>query len=232
MLARPQQETALPAICAWNLFLSGIIDHFKDRAIPDVLTRVALSHVSDDMQSRLLTSLRALRLIEESGRVRDDLKKLIASRNSGQWQVQLNLLLQTRYPYIPIHVLPQMDSAALHAAFKGHVKRETANLSKAEAFYLNLARASGVLLSDALQKRVATADTMATVRAARKDIAATARKDTAVKTEATKPAISKQERVEKIMDILRMFSGEGLPAEQLGALLCLWDYAKKTAESE
>lgn len=231
MLARPQQDISLPAICAWNLFLGGIVDYFKDRPIPDVLERAVLSHISPDMQSRVLTSLRALNLIEHNGRVRDDLKRLISARNTGQWENQLNILLQTRYPYIPVHTLPQATSETLHAAFKSHIKRETTNLSKAEAFYLNLARAAGVRLSDALQKRVSTADTMATVRAARKDISppAATRKEINVKTETATPAITGQERVEKIMELLRMFSGEGLPAKELEAVLTLLDYAKRKA---
>jgi len=229
MLAR-QPVNPLPPICAWNLFQSGIVDHFKDGALPDILTRDSLKHISPDMQSRIMTSLRALRLIDDRGQVQSDLKKLIASRNTGQWQNDLRVLMQTRYPYVAPAGLSRATSGELHAAFKKYVGRETGNLSKAEAFFLNLARASGVQLSDALKKRVATADSMAAVRAARTPKPKANSKEKNPMNSA-KP-MSKQERVEKIFDILRMFQGEGLPAEPLAALLTLWDYAKKSAESE
>ncbi len=56
--------------------------------------------------------------------------------------------------------------------------------------------------------------------------------DNAAKIEAAKPADSGQERVERIMDLLRMFSGEGLPARELEAVLILLDYAKRLAAAQ
>jgi hypothetical protein len=229
MLAK-SDPPILPAICAWNLFLHGVVDDFKTRGIPEFVSHDKLPKVAPEVRSRMLTSLRALTLISASGQVQPHFRRIVEARNTDSWQTSLRLLMQSAYPFLKAVILVRADSAELRAAFLQHIRRDTANVSKCEAFYLNLAREAGVPLSEALKKRVATSDSMATVRAARKDIKPS--KVETMKPETPKPAMSKQERVDKIMDILRMFSNEGLPAEQLAALLCLWDYAKKTAEAE
>jgi hypothetical protein len=226
----------LPPICAWNTFI-GVIDFFKASRIPNFVTHEALPTVAEDVRSRVITSLRALRLVGSNGETQDAFRKLVASRGTSQWETDLRFLMANQYQYIQTRTLTEGDSAALRKAFLAYLGRETDNLSKCEAFFLNLARASGIKLSDALQKRVATSDSMATVRAARKDSSSTrpnqaarggAKKDNAVKP-TTKPAMTERERADKIMDLLKMFDGEDLPAEPLHAILTLLDYVKKKA---
>jgi hypothetical protein len=239
-------EVPLPPIMAWNSFI-GIVNRFAATAVPEVVTHQSLPWISAKLRSRILTSLRALKLIGEGGEAQPALRSLVEARGTGQWPNQLNVLAQKAYPYIPLHGLTQTTSQTLRGLFLAHLKRDTKNISKCEAFYLNLVRAAGVPMSDALKKRVATSDTMATVRAARKSEAAappkshvvpkrqpnasSPEKNTTMKPESNKSAISPHARVERIMDLLRMFSGEGLPPKELDAVLTLLDYAKRKAEA-
>jgi hypothetical protein len=229
MLARSKNPSvALPPICAWKSFTDSI-DRFKETALPNFVTHEALPTVSADVRGRVITSMRALHLVAPNGESQPFLRQLVAARGTGQWEVQLRVLLANAYPYAPVNILAQADTAALRAKFAAHIGRETANITKCEAFYLSMARAAGVQLSAALKKRVAASDTMATVRAARTSKPKVASEEKSTTMANTKP-MSKQERADKILDILRMFQNEGLPGEQLAALLSLWDYAKKIAE--
>lgn len=244
MLSRPSVKP-LPPICAWNTFV-GAVTYFKDNGIPDFVTNKTLPTVSPDVRSRMLTSLRALGLIDEHGRVQERFRRLISERYSGQWEVTLRVLMNSAYPYLSGVDLRQTDSNQLRAAFLHHIGRNTDNLSKCEAFYINMAAAAGVQLSGALQKRVQTAGTMATVKAVRKrESSATATTTSLQKplrklapppkdlipteSDAAEIVESEQGAVEKIMDLLRLFSKEGLPSKELEAVLTLLDYAKRKA---
>ncbi len=169
MLARIP-EVPLPPIMAWNTFLP-MLDLFKDYGVPDTVTHQTLSSVTPELRSRILTGLRALKLIDQDGRTQAALRTLVSARGTGQWQVQLRVLMNIAYPYLAALNLAEAESADVSKAFARHIKRETANLSKCEAFYLNLARSAGVNLSDSLKKRVATSDAMAAIRRLRKAIA-------------------------------------------------------------
>jgi hypothetical protein len=233
MLAR-NPEVPMPPICAWSTFL-GVVDQFKETGVPNFVGHDSLPKVAPDVRSRVITSMRALTLISPKGESQPHLRKMVEARGTDAWQATLRLLASTAYPYLTNLNLFRVDSAALREAFVRHLKRESGNLSKAEAFYLNLAREAGIRLSEALQKRVATSDAMSNVRGARKKETPPATpptsqtKDTPVQIEATKPVTAAQERVDRIMDLLRMFSGDGLPAKELDAVLTLLDYAKRKA---
>jgi hypothetical protein len=233
-----------PPICPWNTFLSGV-DYFKDRGgPPDIVFRSSFPNISPRMRSRLTAALRGLKLIDREGKTQPSFRSLVEARNTGQWPIQLRILITNAFPYTAPLDLVHTDNDQLHKAFVAYTKRDTRNLAKAEVFFLNLARASGLKLSDSLQKRVFASEARTTAHHAgpkpeanmtppKKPTATTkvapgSRKDAAVKTN-TKPQMSAQERVEKIMDLLRMFSGEGLPAKELTAVMTLLDYAKRKA---
>jgi hypothetical protein len=253
MLARAP-DVPLPPICAWNTFQIGVLDYFKAHPLPAFIVSGSLPAVALGLRVRVITSLRALKLIDGQGRVQETLRKLIAVRGTGHWEAQVRALMADAYPYLSGLNLAQTDSIQLRRAFIAYLRRETDNLSKCEAFYINLAHTGGFELSEALKKRVGTAETMATFKAGQKQEivmpsksagiavqpprllrrvlapSATPRSDQ-IKPEAA--SLSKADRVEKIMDLLRLFIDEGIPAKELQAVLTLLDYAKrKAAESQ
>jgi len=214
----------------WPTVQNGVIEYFKERGgkLPDFFVNETLKGITPELRGRVLTSLRALKLLDGAGRTQSFFQTLVDARGTGQWQVQLRVLMNTAYPYLTYVNLSQADSAALRAAFVAYTKKDTENLSKAEVFYLNLARAAGVRLSDGLQKRVTVSEAMAAVKAARKAEKTPVTEDKSVNPE-LKATLTEQQRADKIMEVLRMFDGEDLPAEPLHAILTLLDYVKKKA---
>lgn len=217
----------------------AVIAHFKAVGLPEVISGKSLAGVVPrNLRYRTRLSLRSLKLITDDGRVLNPFRQLVKTWDSPVRQDALKGLARDAYPYLHGIALSALNSDQLRKAFVFHVGRDTPILAKSEMFFLNLANAAGLELSEELQKRVASSEargvaaddakTTVDTSVPTKGKTATQRK-TAMKPN-EKTDLTAQERVEKIMDILRMFSGEGLPAKELAALVTLLDYAKRTAD--
>jgi hypothetical protein len=232
MLARPQ-EVPLPPVMPWNTFVSGLVDRYKATMVPDVINGVALQSVSPKLRSRILSGLRGLKLIADDGRAQPAFRTLVGSRGTGQWEVQLRVLMNNAYPYLAGLDLSETNSDSLRKAFRNHLRRDTENISKCEAFYLNMARAAGVRLSAALNKRVATSDSMAAIRAVqlsgeRKPAPPSnePKKESSVKTAVAEPAKSERDRAWNLVDLL---DDEDMTDKERAAVLTLLAYVKRKA---
>jgi hypothetical protein len=161
MLSRPQ-DTLIPAPITFKLWQT-VIAHFKAVGLPDMIGRKSLvGLVPANLRYRTRLSLRALKLITDDGRVLRPFQQLVTTWNTPFWQPTLKNLAREAYPYLADIDLRALDSAKLRKAFVLHVGRDSAILAKSEMFFLNLASAAGLELSDALQKRVTASEAKTT----------------------------------------------------------------------
>jgi hypothetical protein len=141
----------------------AVIAHFKAVGLPDVIGRKSLiGIVPTNLRYRTRLSLRALKLITDDGRVLRPFQQLVSAWGTPVWQAALKNLVRDAYPYLADVALIGLDSAKLRKAFVLHVGRDSAILAKSEMFFLNLASATGLELSDALQKRVTSSEAKTT----------------------------------------------------------------------
>jgi hypothetical protein len=232
-----QKPVEFPPMAPWPMVQNGVIDHFKERGgqVPPFFVNDTLKGVTPELRGRVLASLRALKLTDSVCRTQPFFQTLVDARGTGQWQAQLRVLMNTAYPYLSFLNLSQADSAALRAAFVAYTKKDTENLGKAEVFFLNLARAAGVRLSDALQKRVTASEAMAAVQAARRERAAkdSAKGNKPVKPE-TKDALTphmtdEHDLIGYTIDMMRFINDRqsGLSAKEVEAFVTLLEAGKK-----
>jgi hypothetical protein len=226
-----------PAVAPWPTFQEGVIDYFKGvGGPPDIIARHDLRRVTPKMRGKVVSALRALKLIDLAGRTQPLFRTLVEARGTGQWPVQLRVLINNAYPYLSAVDLLKTDSAQLHAAFVAHFKRDAKSFAKAEVFFLNLAVAASLKLSEPLRKRVIASEAMATFKANKKSAAAqpskptsASKKDPAVKHENPQSKMTPAERVDRTLELLKMFQGEGMNAEELGAVMTLLKSAQRRA---
>jgi hypothetical protein len=235
-----QRPDTRPAYSPWHT-VDRAFAWFKASGVPTQIDKEVMAKAfPTDVASRLVTSFRTLKLIDDKGFPQKELTALVKSRETPLWETNLRALLQKNYAFLNGIEFETISPDDLYKAFSKHAKLDDGTLQKGVSFFVGAAYAAGIILSPPLRTRAKMAASVSEVKERRKTNVpkpsqtqtVPAKKDHPVKPETTNPALSKQERVEKIMDILRMFSGEGLPAEQLAALLCLLDYAKKTAATE
>ena len=241
VVAKPVAE--FPPMMPWPTFSGGVIDYFKESGhVPPFLVQESLPSVTPELRSRVLTGLRALKLLDGAGRTAPFFRTLVEARGTGQWQVQLRVLMSNAYPYLTYLNLSQASSTDLRAAFVGHLKKDTDNLGKAEVFYLNLAQAAGVRLSDTLQRRVTASMAMAAAKAAKKqpDNSTTSAEDEPDLAEAapakdanalTPNMTHRLDVMGWIIDAMKIFQDQGLSPKEVEAFVVLLELAKrKTAE--
>jgi hypothetical protein len=214
MLA-PQHKSLIPAPMAFKLFLN-VVAYFKAHGLPEIYTRKAVPKIiPDNLRYRTRLSLRSLNLITDDRRVLKSFHELVKAWDTPHWLGVMQALIRNAYPFMADQDLTAMSAAKLHTMFVAHVGKDSTILSKSEMFFLNLAAAAGLELSDSLQRRVETSAARSTT-----DTAPAAPKKTAAKVKAaapvTKPAPDASRKAAYLIDtnVLAELLGKLPPFDQ------------------
>jgi hypothetical protein len=145
-----QKRTAAPYIAfpTFKTFLAPL----KEHVIPNRIDKSLLKSFSGSVQPQLMTSLKFLHLIEDDGRPKEALRKLVSAFDTDDWAAELNTVLVGAYPELFQIPLGTVSPSEFNEAFKTAYPCEGETLSKGVRFFLSAANDAKVSFSPYLNK--------------------------------------------------------------------------------
>jgi len=129
---------------------------FKEHVIPNRIDRSLLKSFSGAVQNQLMTALRFLHLMDDSGTPTEALRSLIAAYGTDGWPAALGGILKEGYSSLFDLPLATVSPSEFNEAFKKAYPCEGETLRKGVTFFLNAGKEAGIEFSPFLTKNSKT----------------------------------------------------------------------------
>jgi hypothetical protein len=135
-----------PAYCAWRTVRSFVQD-LHEHGVPTRIDRTVLSKMSGTVATQLLTALKFLGLIDQSGLPTARLSELTTAFGTDQWQLAVAKLV--RESYAPLFELDLSSATPGHFSetFRKAYPGTDAVHQKSATFFLYAAKEGGITIS-------------------------------------------------------------------------------------
>lgn len=151
-MATEDAQLTLP-YCPYNAF-EGFVQKLKETAVPPVVDRSTMRNLSGSAQTALLSALKFLKLIQDSGHARPALETLAGSFGTEGWHNALSDVVCEAYSTILSGLdIDKASQKSLRDAFKGASGSDGTALDKAIRFYLQAMKAARVTVSPHFSER-------------------------------------------------------------------------------
>jgi hypothetical protein len=141
----------------------------KERGLPKRLNGRSFSSLLGDEGKRIGTHFGAMGWVDKQDRPSDELVRLVESFGTEAWKDTLSAMVRRVYVFVP-EPWEDLESENLREAFLAYTqRRESQMIAQAETFFLSLALACGVQLTERLYFRAERAHNQVGKRSAEEE---------------------------------------------------------------
>jgi hypothetical protein len=153
-MATKSEETRISVPYIPFSTFTGFIEKLKNSAVPSMIDRSVLQNMSGSTRTQLMSALKAMKLVESNGMVKQELRDVVKSYNTAEWASVLSNAVTEAFLHVTSDV--DLDSGTpqqLARAFKEKGNVDGQVLDKAVRFYLTALKESAITYSPHFDQR-------------------------------------------------------------------------------